>query len=180
MQIEEPSVNWLVLYLNKYSSLSSMIFSLKATLDQSTVIPSNTFQISLPLNFSEVHSFNLDDHFSRKWAASALFKGNFYKDCLGLLGQFSLIEPPALIPLYWGIMTPNVGRLPPPAVVSGLTMLPHVSLLSTQSPPPIWPVNTLLIALLSCCLYIYLFINKILWIYIKYSWPHWVINYNLA
>ena len=29
------------------------------------------------------------------------------------LGQLSLIEPPALIPLSWGIMTPNVWRWPP-------------------------------------------------------------------
>ena len=42
-----------------------MIFSLKAALDQSAVIPSNTFQISPPLNFSEVHLFTLNDHFSR-------------------------------------------------------------------------------------------------------------------
>ena len=96
-----------------------------------------------------------------KWEASALFNGHFYKYFLGLLGQLSLIEPPALIPLSWGIMTPNVGRLPPATVGSGLRMLPHVCLLSTQSPPPIWPVNTLLTALLSCCLYLYLFIIKI-------------------
>ena len=50
---------------------------------------------------------------SLEWAASTLFNGYFYKDCLGLLGQLSLIEPPAPIPLSWGIMTPNVGRLLP-------------------------------------------------------------------
>ena len=48
---------------------------------------------------------------SLELAASDLFNGNFYKDCLGLLGQFSLIEPHALIPLSWGIMTANVGRV---------------------------------------------------------------------
>ena len=147
-------------------------------LDQTAVIASNTFHFSLPLNFYEVHSFTWMVP-SLEWAASALFDRNFYKDCLGILGQFSLIEPLALIQISWGIMTPNVGRFPPATVGSGLRMLPHVSFLSTQSPPPIWPVNTLLIALLSCWL-LYLFINKIFKIYIKYPWPHWVINYNLA
>ena len=34
--------------------------------------------------------------------------------CLGLLGQFLLNEPPAPIPLSWGIMTTKIGKLPPP------------------------------------------------------------------
>ena len=42
-----------------------------------------------------------------------------------------------------------------------LRMLPLVSLLSTQSPPPTWPVNTLLTTLPSCCLHFYLLIIKI-------------------
>ena len=74
---------------------------------------------------------------SLEWATSALFNGNFYEDYLGLLGQFSLIDPPTLIPLSWIIITTNLGRLPPTTVGSGLRMLPHVSFLSTQSPPPI-------------------------------------------
>ena len=130
-------------------------------LDQSVVIPSNTFHISPPLNFSEVHSFTLNDHFSRMSSPQLSSMEIIIKDFLGLLGQFSLIEPPALIPLSWGIMTTNVGKFPPTTVGSGLRMMPHVSLLSTQFPPPIGPVNTLLTALLSCCLLLYLFINKI-------------------
>ena len=129
-------------------------------LDQTSVIPSNTFHFSLPLNFYELLSSTWMIP-SLEWSASALFDGNFYKDCLSLLGQFSLIEPLALIPLSWGIRTLNVGMFPPKIVGSVLRMLQHVSLLSTQSPPPIWPVNTLLIALLSRCLLLYLFKIKI-------------------
>ena len=56
--------------------------------------------------------------------------GNFI-EMLGLLGQFSFNEPLAMIPLSWGIMTTNIGKLPPAIVESGLRMLPLVCLLST-------------------------------------------------
>ena len=135
-------------------------FSWKATLDHLAFNPSKYFH-KFPCHWISLKYIHLNDHFSRKWAASALFYGNFYKYCLSILGQLSLIEPPALIPLSWGIMTPNVGRLPPTIVGSGLSMLPHVCFLSTQYPPPIWPVNTFLIALLSCCPHLYLLVIKI-------------------
>ena len=62
--------------------------------------------------------------------------GNFIRKCLGLLGQFLLNEPLAPIPLSWGIMTTNIGKLPPAIVRSNLRMLALVNILSTMSPPP--------------------------------------------
>ena len=47
------------------------------------------------------------------------------------MGQFLLNEPPAPIPLSWGIMTTNIGKLPLATVRSSLRMLALVSILST-------------------------------------------------
>ena len=130
------------------------------------VNPSNSFQ-KFPCHWISLKYFHLNDHFSRMsslsslqtflgWAASTLFNGYFYKDCLGLFGS---------VVINWATCSDSTflgnHRFPLATVGSGLRMLPHVYLLSTQSPPAIWPVNTLLIALLSCCLYVYLFIIKI-------------------
>ena len=99
-----------------------MIFSLKATTRSISTYPLKHFPNFPSIEFLwSTHSTWMIT--SLEWAASALFNGNFYKDCLGLLGQLSLIEPPALIPLSWGIMTPNLGRFPPAIVGSGLRML---------------------------------------------------------
>ena len=119
----------------KYSTLSSKIFRLKSCTRSLSSYPLKLFPQFPSIEF--IWSTFTWMITSLEWAASTLFNGNFYKDYLGVLGQFSLIERPALIPLSWGIMTPNVGRFPPTTVGCGLRMLPHVSLLSTQSPPPI-------------------------------------------
>ena len=64
-------------------------------------------------------------------------------------------------PTFLGDHDPKCGEVATYNSWKYLRMLPLVYLISIQSPPPTWPVNTLLTALPSCCLHFYLFIIKI-------------------
>ena len=128
-ELVEHENNRLVQWLSKHSALNSKIFQLKICTRSLSSYPLKLFPQFPSIEFLwSTFTWMIT---SLEWATPALFNGNFYKDCLGILGQFSLIEPPALIPLSWGIMTRNVGRFPPAIVGSGLKMLPHVNFLST-------------------------------------------------
>ena len=149
-----------------------MIFSLKDATRSISSYPLKHFPISLPLNFSEVNYFTLNDHFYRISSLSSL-QWEFLYRLPRYFGLVFINWATCSDSTFLGNHDPKCREVATATVGSGLRMLPHVSLLSTQSPQPTWPVNTLLTALLSCCLLIYLFINKIFWIYIKYYWPHW-------
>ena len=95
----------LVLRLNTNSAHCKKIFQLLGC----TRSPSSKF----PFPMNSLKCIHLNDSSPGMSSLSCLQWDFFIKIAQVFLGQLSLIEPPALIPLSWGSMTPNVGRLPP-------------------------------------------------------------------
>ena len=103
-----------VLRLNTNSAYCSKIFQLQScTRSTSCSFTPQTpsFKFPFPNEFLEVNLPELFFSWNEQPQLSTL--GTFINISQVFLGQLSLNEPPDLIPLSWGIMTPNVGRLPP-------------------------------------------------------------------
>ena len=101
-ELVEHANKILVEWLSKHSTLSSKILQLKRCTRSLSIYPLKLFPQFPSIEF--IWSTFTSMITSLEWGASSLFNGHFYKDYLGLLGQLSLIEPPALIPLSWGII----------------------------------------------------------------------------
>ena len=103
-----------VLRLNTNSAYCSKIFQLQScTRSTSCSLPLKHLPSNFPFPMNSLKCIHLNDSSPGMSSLNSLQWAFLLRLPRSFLGQLSLIEPPALIPLSWGIMTPNVGRFPP-------------------------------------------------------------------
>ena len=102
-----------VLRLNTNSAYCSKIFQLQScTRSTSCSLPLKHLPSNFPFPMNSLKCIHLNDSSPGMSSLNSLHWELLIRFPRYFLGYLSLIEPPALIPLSWGIMTPNVGKLP--------------------------------------------------------------------